>query len=86
VIATAIPSNPAMRKSTAPDVSLNGAADLLGVVAALLLGWLVLFDFPSGSSPGVGVYLALIAGIVMACGAGDFRVTSLFPRMPDGDG
>ena len=29
-----------------PDLSLNGAADLLGVVATVLLAWLIIFDFP----------------------------------------
>ena len=66
-----------------PDVSLNGATDILGLTAAILLGWLILFDFPSGASRESGVYLALIAAITIATGAGDFRVRSLFPRMPD---
>jgi hypothetical protein len=67
-----------------PDVSLNGATDILGVVATVLVAWLILFDFPSDASREPGVYLALIAGIAIACGAGDFRVTSLFPRIPSG--
>jgi hypothetical protein len=68
-----------------PDVSLNGATDLLGLTAAILLGWLILFDFPSGASREAGVYLALIGAIAIASGAGDFRVTSFFPKMPNGD-
>jgi hypothetical protein len=68
-----------------PDVSLNGAADILGLTAAILLGWLILFDFPSGADREAGVYLALIAGTAIACGAGDFRVRSFFPKMPNGD-
>jgi hypothetical protein len=68
-----------------PDVSLNGATDILGLTAAILLGWLILFDFPSGAGREAGVYLALIGGIAIACGAGDFRVTSFFPKMPNGD-
>jgi hypothetical protein len=68
-----------------PDVSLNGAADIIGLIAAILLGWLILFDFPSGAGREAGVYLALIAGTAIACGAGDFRVRSFFPRMPNGD-
>jgi hypothetical protein len=68
-----------------PDLSLNGATDILGVVAAFLLGWLLLFDFPSGASPQLGVFLALIADIAVACGTGDFRVRALFPRIPDGE-
>ena len=68
-----------------PDVSLNGATDILGLIAAILLGWLILFDFPSGAGREVGVYLALIAGIAISCGASDFRVRSFFPRMPNGN-
>ena len=64
-----------------PDVSLNGTADMLGVVASLVLGWLLLFDFPSGADPAVGVYLALVGAIVVACGAGDFRPPALFPKL-----
>ena len=66
-----------------PDLSLNATADILGVVATIVLGWLILFDFPSGASRESGGYLALIAAITIACGAGDFRVRSLFPRIPD---
>jgi hypothetical protein len=66
-----------------PDLSLNATADILGVVATIVLGWLILFDFPSGASREPGVYLALIAAITIACGAGDFRVRSLFPKIPD---
>jgi hypothetical protein len=65
-----------------PDLSLNGATDILGVVAAVLLGWL-LFDFPSVASPQLGIYVALIADIAVACGTGDFRVKTFFPRIPD---
>jgi hypothetical protein len=68
-----------------PDVSLNGATDILGLTAAILLGWLILFDFPSGAGREAGVYLALVAAIAIASGAGDFRVKSMFPRIPDGD-
>ena len=68
-----------------PDVSLNGATDILGVVAAIVLGWLILFDFPSDASRAVGVYLALVGALAIACGAGDFKVTSLFPAMPKGN-
>src|SRR4051812_11660738 len=55
-----------------PDMSLNGATDLLGVLSTLLLAWLLLFDFPDGASREVGVYLALVAAIVIMCGAGDY--------------
>jgi hypothetical protein len=57
-----------------PDLSLNAATDLLGVVATLLLAWLVLFDFPAGADPEIGVYLALIAAVAIAGGAGDYSV------------
>jgi len=68
-----------------PDLSLNGAADIFGVVATIVLGWLIIFDFPSDTGREPGVYLALVAAIAIACGAGDFRVTSLFPRMSERD-
>jgi hypothetical protein len=68
-----------------PDLSLNGTTDILGLVTAILLGWLVLFDFPSGASRDSGVYLALIGAIAVSCGAGDFRVTSFFPAIPYDD-
>jgi hypothetical protein len=67
------------------DVSLNGAADMLAVAASMVLGWQLLFDFPSGASPAAGAYVALAAAITVACGAGDFKVTSLFPRLPERD-
>ena len=66
-----------------PDLSLNAAADIIGVAATVVLGWLIAFDFPSGASREPGIYLALIAVITVACGTGDFRVRSLLPRMPD---
>ena len=73
-----------------PDVSLNGAADLLGVIATVLLAWLVLFDFPAGAGREIGVYLALVAAMTIAAGAGDYstlRGAPMFPRLdaePDG--
>jgi hypothetical protein len=66
------------------DVSLNGATDILGLIAAILLAWLILFDWPSGASRQAGVYLALVAAAAITTGTGDFRVTSLFPRIPQG--
>ncbi|HET6998772.1 MAG TPA: hypothetical protein VFI03_09295 [Solirubrobacterales bacterium] len=71
-----------------PDLSLNGAADLLGLVATILLAWLVLFDFPSGAGREIGVFLALVATIAIAGGAGDYstlRGAPLFPRIDRGD-
>jgi len=66
-----------------PDLSLSGAADLLGVVATILLAWLVIFDFPEGTSREIGVFLALIGAMAVAGGAGDYatlRGAPLFPK------
>ena len=66
-----------------PDLSLGGAADLLGVVATVLLAWLVIFDFPEGASRDIGVFLALIGAMAVAGGAGDYatlRGAPLFPK------
>ena len=66
------------------DMSLNAATDLLGVVSTLLLAWLLLFDFPDGASREIGAYLALIAAIVVMCGAGDYstlRGAPMFPKL-----
>ncbi len=67
------------------DLSLSAMTDIFGVVVATLIAWLILFDFPSGASREVGVYLALAGAAAVATGAGDFRVTSLFPRLPPSD-
>jgi hypothetical protein len=67
-----------------PDLSLNGAADLLGLVSTVLLVWLILFDSPSDGGSGIGIFLALVAAIVIACGVGDYdtlRGAPLFPRL-----
>jgi hypothetical protein len=69
-----------------PDLSLNGAADLLGLVATIALVWLILFDFPSGFSRGVGVFLALAAAVAITGGTGDYATLSgapWFPRVDD---
>jgi hypothetical protein len=66
-----------------PDLSLRGAADLLGVVATVLLTWLVIFDFADGASREIGVFLALIGAMAVAGGAGDYatlRGAPLFPK------
>lgn len=66
------------------DLSVNGAADLLGVVATILLAWLILFDFPTGASREIGVFLALAFSIAIAAAVGDyspFRGAPLFPRI-----
>jgi hypothetical protein len=66
-----------------PDLSFNGMTDIFGVMAGILIAWLLLFDFPSGANREAGVYLALIGAAAVATGPGDFRVKSLFPRIPD---
>ena len=63
-----------------PDLSFNAMTDIFGVVVSILIAWLI-FDFPSGAGHEVGVYVALAGAAVVATGAGDFRVTSLFPRV-----
>jgi hypothetical protein len=66
-----------------PDLSLSGAADLLGVITTVLLAWLVIFDFPEGASREIGVFLALIGAMAIAGGAGDYatlRGAPLFPK------
>ena len=68
-----------------PDLSFNGMTDIFGVVAGILIAWLILFDFPSGADQEVGLYLALAGATAIATGAGDFRVRSVFPRMPGGE-
>src|SRR4051794_7686014 len=68
-----------------PDLSFNAMTDIFGVMGTILIAWLLLFDFPSGADREVGVYLALIGAAAVATGAGDFRVKSLFPRIPGTD-
>jgi hypothetical protein len=65
-----------------PDLSLNGAADLLGIVSTILIGWLVLFDFPDGAGREIGVFLALISAITVSGGAGDYRPLRGAPWFP----
>jgi hypothetical protein len=57
-----------------PDLTLNSATDMLGVVATVLLSWLVFFDFPEGAGREVGVFAALAAAVTVMCGAGDYTV------------
>ena len=67
-----------------PDMSMNGAADLLGVVATILLTWLIIFNFPSGATREIGIFLALLAAIAIAGGVGDYsplRGAPWFPRI-----
>lgn len=65
-----------------PDLSFNGMTDIFGVIAGILIAWLILFDFPSDANREVGVYIALVGAVAVATGAGDFRVRSVFPPMP----
>ena len=68
-----------------PDVSLMGAADILNVIASILLVWLLAFDFPDGVDRGAGAFLALAGALVAACGAADWRPLKgapMFPRLP----
>jgi len=64
-----------------PDLSMNATADIFAVMATILLVWLIAFDFPSAAGRGPGVYVALIGSVAIACGAGEFRVKELFPRL-----
>jgi drug/metabolite transporter superfamily protein YnfA len=64
------------------DLSFNAMTDIFGVVLSLLIGYLLLFEFPAAASREAGAYLALLGAVTVATGAGDFRVTSLFPALP----
>jgi hypothetical protein len=69
-----------------PDLSLNGAADLLALVAILLIAWLALFDFPVAADREIGVLLALGSAVAIAAGVGDYRPlhgAPWFPRIGD---
>ena len=48
--------------------ALPGTRTLLGGVGTVLLIWLSFIDFPSGADRKVGVYLALVAAIVITVG------------------
>jgi hypothetical protein len=63
------------------DLSFNAMTDIFGVVLTILIGWLILFDFPDGAGREAGAYLALVGAAAVATGAGDFRVTSVFPPL-----
>ena len=68
-----------------PDLTLIGATDLLGLVAIVLIGWLLIFDFPAAADREIGAFLALIGAVTIAAGAGDYRPlrgAPWFPRMP----
>lgn len=65
-----------------PDMSLNGASDLLAVVATILIAWLILFDFPRAAGREIGVFLALISAMAIAGGAGDYATLRGAPLFP----
>jgi membrane-bound metal-dependent hydrolase YbcI (DUF457 family) len=69
-----------------PDMSLNGASDLLAVVATILIAWLILFDFPRAAGREIGVFLALISAMAIAGGAGDYATLRGAPLFPPTDG
>jgi hypothetical protein len=66
-----------------PDLSFNAMTDIFGVMAGVLLAWLLVFDWPAGAGREAGSYLALIAAATIATGAGDFKVQSMFPAVGD---
>jgi hypothetical protein len=68
-----------------PDLSFNAMTDIFGVVLTILVAWQLWVDFPSGASRQLGAYLALVGAAVVATGAGDFLVKSLFPRGAQSD-
>src|SRR3954463_6750126 len=65
-VAAALPGTRAM---LVPGVTMSGAATLLGGVATVLLIWLSFIDVPSGEGREVGIYLALVAALVITVGA-----------------
>ena len=67
-----------------PDLSFNAMTDIFGVMASILIAWHV-FDFPSGADQQAGIYVALAGALVIATGAGDFRVKSIFPAVPEAE-
>ena len=69
---------PGTRALLVPGVTMSGGATLLGGVAAVLLIWLSFIDVPSGEGREVGVYLALVAAIVITVGG--FMTSSPPPR------
>ena len=64
-VAVAVPTS---RAQLLPGVTMPGGAALLGSVATVLLVWLSFIDVQSGADRKVGVYLALLAAIVITVG------------------
>jgi drug/metabolite transporter (DMT)-like permease len=52
-----------------PGVTMNGASAVLGMVATLLVLWLLIFDFPDGFDRKIGIFLSLIAVAGIAFGS-----------------
>ena len=67
-----------------PDLSLNGAADLLGVVSTAVVAW-QLFDLPAGASPAWGAFAALAGAVVVMGFFGDYRSVRGAPAFPSLD-
>jgi len=59
---------PGTRALLVPGVTMSGAATLLGGVATVLLIWLSFIDVPSGEGREVGIYLGLLAAILITVG------------------
>jgi hypothetical protein len=74
-VAAALPGTRAM---LVPGVTMSGAAALLGGVATVLLIWLSFIDVPSGEGREVGIYLALVAALLIAVGG--FMSAGATPR------
>jgi hypothetical protein len=68
-IVAVVAALPAGRAHLLPGVTMSGAAAVLGAVATIIMIWLSFIDFPSGADRKVGVYLALVAAIVITVGA-----------------
>ena len=51
-----------------PGVTRTGAAALLGIVAMVLVLWLLIFDFPAGDDRGAGILLSIVATAMIAYG------------------
>ena len=64
-----------------PDLSLNGAADLLGVVSTVVVAWQIV-DLPEGMSPDWGIFVALAGAIVVMGACGDYRSLKGAPAFP----
>jgi hypothetical protein len=68
-----------------PDVSLRGAADLLGVASITVLACVVAFDLPG--DPASGAFGALASAVGVMAFSGDYRVlrgAPAFPRLSSG--